>query len=159
MRREELWREDIRRVANLATRRNENIQSVCIAGMTESSLQKEVSAIFAQAMAEKNKKVLLVNAGEERNAVSEDEKTFDRIERDFNQETAEWLQETKKSYDCIILNALPINQHATGTEVAALCETTVLLIEKGKMNGNRAMWLKREMDMNGIHILGAIFVK
>ena len=65
----------------------------------------------------------------------------------------------KEKNDYIIINNLCIAEYSAGVGIAALADETILVIESETIDGNRAMELKRELDMNKVHVLGSVFIK
>lgn len=160
MRNQDDWKEDIRRISNLLVTPDKPKQVVCITGMSDISLQEEICMILGQALKERKKTVLLINAEKSSKKLSAEKTTFGmEIKNVAVLEFEEFLNKVKTSYDFIIVNSLPVGQWAEGITIAAACDETIILIEKGKTNGSRAMQLKRQLDMNSIQILGSIFIR
>lgn len=160
MRNKGVWKEDIKRISNLVVTPDKSKQIICITGMSDISLQEEICMILGQALIEQSKTVLLINAEKSNTKISAEKTAFGMdIKNTVVLEFTELLNKVKIAYDYIIVNSLSIGQWAEGITVAAACDETILLIEKGVTNGSRAMQLKRQLDMNNIHILGCIFIR
>lgn len=160
MRNQKDWQEDVRRISNLVVTPDKPQQVICITGMSSISFQKEICMILGQALTERHRTVMMINAEKNCTKIQTEKTTFGMdIKNTAVSEFEEFLKKAKYSYDFIIVNSLPIGQWAEGITVAAACDETILLIEKGKTNGSWAMQLKRQLDMNHVHILGSIFIR
>ena len=148
MRKRDDWKENIKRVVNLVVGEDKNVKMVCITAMDENNIQKEIVNIFKETLENRNKKVEIIDLTEGRYIEGRE---IDNLEKN--------ILNLKEKYDYVLINDTCIEKDSLAVAVASLCDETILLIEKGKVNGNRALELKRELDMNNAHVLGCIFIK
>lgn len=187
MKKAEDWKDDIRRIANLVIDTEDERKIICIMGIAKVELQKQICAILGESIAIRNKEVLVIHTENDKrenipngtilDVEEKNTKWIDivmktkeisevyavpqgrRISELLGHEFAQKLKEITQSYDYIIIDNCAIEQQAESIAIAAECDETILLIEKGTVKGNRAMHLKRELDMNKVHVLGSIFIK
>lgn len=141
------WKENIKRIINLLEKNNA-AKVVVIAGLNENALQKEFAVVLAEGIKERNKRVGFIDVIEKQDTTGS---VVEKVEKE--------LFELKEKNDYVIINNLCIASYAAAVAVCAFADETILVIESGTINGNRAMELKRELDMNGVHVLGSIFIK
>lgn len=182
------WKEDIRRIANLIMGADgKEKKTICIMGINKVNLQKQICMILGEEISIRKRAVLVIHADkgdtenvskktmldveehkvkwpdivirtqgvDEAYAVSHDRQLSELLGFGFGEKMGELMQ----TYDYIIIDNGAIEHQAESVAIAAICDETILLIEKGTVKGNRAMHLKKELDMNGVHVLGSIFVK
>lgn len=134
--------DNIKRIVNIIINREKATRTICITGMSLIKEGDEFCERLLEGLKSRGKKGALIKAG------WEEDTTLKQV-----------LEEVKKETDYVIVNTVSIAEKAVGMTIAAECDVTVLLIEKNKVDGNCAMRLKRELDMNHADVLGAVFIK
>ena len=147
MRKQLNWKDDIKRITTLFLGKGQQKRIICVTSLSENRNQRTIVNVLVEAIEERNKKVCLINVEE----VDVSGEIVEKLEKD--------LCELKEKFDYIVICDLSISHYAEGVAIAALSDETILIIEKGTVNGDKAIELKRELDLNGAHVLGAIFVK
>ncbi len=68
----------------------------------------------------------------------------------------EFIEESKESYDYILIDTPPLGMVIDSAVVAGVCDSAIMVINAGRIRRAQALEVKGQLQRSGVHILGVV---
>lgn len=131
---------DMGRIANIILNSRGKMKSICVLGFQQTSLTDVITEQIGEELRKRKVNVGILSLNKEQESYLEQ------------------FEQLQKENEIVIVNGGNTAQNVQTPYIAGKCDTTLVVIENNKVDGNKAIGLQRELELNGASTLGAVYI-